>query len=92
MKKTCEQCNLHCRKINLVKGEFLCGRCKRSNIFIIGDYTQRISLEDALEKKRKVIPTYRIINGERILNGGVISVPICLAGKKVKLSLVEEDE
>jgi hypothetical protein len=84
----CSKCknNVNVRHMQLYKNKYLCHNCyvkENKEKFSYKLFNKGMSLEDALNKER-IIKCY----GKKSIYG-VISLPRCLVGKKVKLILVE---
>lgn len=78
--------NTECKKLTrwrgsvLYKGVRYCNHCYHSVTTVIGGY---IPIEDAVKKVRTVS-----LNGNKC----TVSLPICYAGKKVRVVVVEDDD
>ena len=86
LKKKCAECPRKVVNLHRYKGNFLCWRCYKKKILLIGDikHTPKYTLEEALNKVYK-------IHYNKSKKGDLrprILVPQILIGYKVKLSLV----
>lgn len=88
-KGKCDKCHklTRIRKLVSISGYNVCGRCKRSkqNEDIGMPSQGSISLQEALDKEYFVC----INTVKGIARAGHLSLPMCLMGKRVKLTLVE---
>lgn len=90
IKKSCDQCKQEVKYLRQVKNERLCYRCYRKTmkcsmpLWGLG----LVPLEEAIKKVRIVMGVFPPSHGSP---SGIINVPRCFIGKRVRVILAEEN-
>ncbi len=84
--KKCDNCNNDYKRLTYFRGKSLCYKCYKKKAKIMPCVSKNLTIEEALNREYTIRRYLRVKENYAY---GYLHLPECLAGKKIKLVLIE---